>query len=361
MLKTKTTKKTETDEKSKAVERKPIAIIYIRMSTNYQVQADSNSSEMQRSACQALCQSKGLQVKKIIEQVKSGRKYRKDLFDVIQHEMRAGDTIAIYSISRFARRQKHAHDLLDILTRKKCRLLSVTENVDTEDDGRIIGLFAWLAEMESLQTSDRVKASIKAKFERLEHFGAIPYGFRYSDGNGSPLEKDPHIYEIINMMRKWRFEDKLGFAEITRRLNTQNIPTPKKKHIGGWASSVVKTIIERNDDEILVKGKRSWYAAKRAAEGKDAYDPNTDEEHDEEDQIRIIINNEYNDDEEDDTEEEPREMKPPIEPTNEIAQLHALKPLTLLRGLVMKRKNEFGLTDDEIRELSADHLQMLLS
>lgn len=238
------------------------AIIYIRMSTEYQVQTDSNSSEMQRAACHRLCEGKGLHVKKIIEQVKSGRKYREDLFNVINHEMRAGDCIVVYSISRFARTQLHAHTLLDILKRKKCSLLSVTENMDTTKDDTTVGLYAWLAELESRQIGARVKTALEEKRRRGEHVGAIPFGFRPSEGKGSPLEENPSEMELLRRMRRMRNEDNMSYMKISRQLNSEGIPAPKTKDVCGWLEVTVRKLINRDDSTICTKAKRSWYEEK---------------------------------------------------------------------------------------------------
>lgn len=327
-----------TEEKKKGVkpfEFKPAAIIYIRMSTQYQVQTDSNSSEMQRSACHGVCQRNDLFVKKVIEQVKSGRKYRKDLFDVIQNEMRAGDSIVVYSISRFARKQLHAHQLLEILKKKKCRLLSCSENVDTFKDDTIVGLFAWLAEIESKQTSARVKSSIEAKRLREEHIGALPYGYRYSDGKGSPLEICPQEMNTLARMRHWRGQENKSYSWISRQLNNELIPMPKKKtETGGWIDATVKKLIHRDDSKILMKGKRSWYLAR----------------------VEDLSDNESSDVpevEEGDKDKEEVDLKCP---DPELAK----KSLPLLRAMLIKRKDDFALSTDDVRDMSREDILSIL-
>jgi len=247
----------------KGIERKPTAIIYIRMSTQYQVQSDSNSAEMQRSVCMKICEQNDLHVSKVIEQVKSGKLYRKDLFDVITDEMRAGDSIVVYSITRFARKQLHAHLLIQLLQKKKCRLISASENIDTSKDDSAVGLFAWLAEIESRQISSRVKSSIEAKKERLEHVGGMPYGYKYSAGKGSPLEVNKEEMDLVIRMRKMRTDDNLSFLKIARALNVERIPSPKQQIIGGWTEMTVKRLVERDETKVLTRGKRSWYLSQQ--------------------------------------------------------------------------------------------------
>jgi len=330
-------------------ERKSKAIIYIRTSTPYQVQTDSNSSEMQRSACINLCLRNDLIVKKVIEQVKSGRKLRQDLFDAIQHEMRAGDSIVVYSISRFARKQLHAHQLLDILKRKKCRLLSWSENTDTSKDETNVGLFAWLAEIESKQTSARVKSSIEAKRERLEHIGALPYGYRYSQGKGSPLEVCPEEMDVLIKMRTWKFTENKSYFWICRQLNNDKVPMPKKKsETGGWVDCTVRKLINRDDSKILLRGKRSWYlsqeeeAGARASESSDTDDEDSDPATQE-----VTIR-----------EETPQNAEAPQ--TSGPDPVLERKPLPVLRAMLIKRKDEFALAMEDIKEMSREDVMTLL-
>lgn len=327
------------------------AIVYIRMSTHYQVQTDSNSAEMQRAACLKMCESKNLHVKKIIEQVKSGRKYRKDLFDVIEKEMRAKDCIVVYSITRFARRQTHAHALAEKLEKKKCRLICCNENIDTADNSQIMGLFAWLAEFESFQTGQRVKLSMKAKKERMEHIGALPYGYRYFDGPGSPLEINPDESTILNNIRKMYNEDKASYNSIARHLNVQRIPMAKKKdQIGGWTPLTVKKMIVRDDSKLLLKGKRSWY------KDRDEEELNNKSKH--ETKIEVFEDPVTQEDAPEEDTPEPQSVHAHLDPSSNRAQLYT-KPLKLLRHMVSKN-NKLGFSEDEINGMTMDDLVEVL-
>ena len=333
------------------------AIIYIRMSTHYQVQTDSNSAEVQRAVCLQMCESKNFHVKKIIEQVKSGRKYRKDLFDVIKNEMRPRDCIVVYSITRFARRQTHAHALVEMLDKKKCRLICCNENIDTADNSQIMGLFAWLAEFESLQTGQRVKMSMKAKRDRGEHIGALPFGYRYSDGPGSPLETNPEELDILNNIREMHKEGK-SYNSIARYLNVERIPMAKKKdQIGGWTPLTVKKLVMRDDSNLLLKGKRSWYENQEENEVK-----KNKTKH--ETKIEVFEDQESSEESEDEpspittnTNETTIQQPVQLDPSSKRAQLYT-KPISFLRIMVMKQ--DTGMTRDEVNGLTIDDLVDLL-
>lgn len=344
-------------EKGKVVERKPAAIIYIRMSTQYQVQMDSNSAEMQRDACKRICEQNSLHVSKVIEQVKSGKLYRKDLFNVINDEMRAGDCIVVYSITRFARKQVHAHNLIELLKKKKCRLISATEDIDTVKDDKMFGLYAWLAEMESKEISARVKSSIEAKKGRLEHVGGMPYGYKYSSGKGSPLEINEKEMEIVDRMRKMRNEDKMSFLKIARTINVEGIPSPKKQIIGGWSEMTVKRIIERDDSKILTKAKRSWYNDQHQQTGSSSNDETEEyyisEDENEDDEP---YKEEVSDEEHVETIYSPIQIQTTI-PNTDLSS----KPIVVLKAMILKKKDLFGFTADDLKDLSREDLLEILN
>lgn len=346
-------KRMATRGRPKGVERRPTAIVYIRMSTGYQVQTDSNSAEMQRSVCMRVCEQNELQVSKVIEQVKSGKLYRKDLFDVITNEMRAGDSIVVYSITRFARKQLHAHLLIELLQKKKCRLISASENIDTSKDDSAVGLFAWLAEIESRQISSRVKSSIEAKKERLEHVGGMPYGYKYSAGKGSPLEVNREEMDLVIRMRKMRKDDNLSFLKIARALNVERIPSPKKQIIGGWTEMTVKRLVERDESKVLTKGKRSWYLSQQ-----DQSEPQKTASS----SFGIDEVDLYETDPESDGSEPERPDSDAPPPLVSVAAAEHLstKPVVVLKAMILKRE-EFGFTADDLKDLGKDDLIEILS
>jgi len=315
-------------EKKTAFYHQPLAFIYIRVSTAYQIQTDSNSFETQKRLCMDMCEKKNLPVAKIIEQVRSGRKDRKELVNVVKNELTKGDVIVVYSISRFARSQKQVHDLVDILMKKQCRLISVAENMDTIDDDKLLGIYAWVAEMESKQIAERVKVSLQSKKLRGEHLGNLPYGYQFQEGRGSPLVLNEEQQKILRMMRAWRAEGKSIYG-ITKRLNAQQVPTPKKTKINGWNELTVKNLIQRDDSKILTRGKRSWYEKQEQTE-----EP---------------------------TDESPDEPTSETTPATGVREMNLeQKPAIALRTMLMKRRQELGLLEEEIRELSKQDMIEIL-
>lgn len=330
----------------------------MRVSTDYQNQIDSNSIETQKRLCTEMCERKGIPVLKIIEQVKSGQKYRQELVDIIEKELKKGDAIVVFSISRFARTQRMTHNLVDTLKKKKCRLLSYCENMDTLEDDKFLGLYAWAAEMESKQISERVKLCMSSKKLRGEHMGNVPFGYKFVEERGSPLEVNPEEQELLQKMRDWRVNERVTYYEISRRLNVSGIPAPKSKKLGGWSLNSVRKLIERDDSKILMLGKRSWYAA---------HCPQTIEIETTTDIVAEDTTKEETGDLRDPASEQEVPVPTPQEPTaSQSAEpvvpnmnLHE-KTIVFLRALAMKRKDDLGLNDAEIKELSREELLLLL-
>jgi DNA invertase Pin-like site-specific DNA recombinase len=280
------------------------------------------------------CNKKNIPISKIIEQVRSGRKDRKELVNIVQNELTKGDVIVVYSISRFARSQKQVHNLVDVLMKKKCRLLTVAENMDTLEDDKFLGIYAWVAEMESKQIAERVSVSLQSKRLRGEHLGNVPYGYHFLEGKGSPLVKNEEEQRVIEMMRAWRKEGK-SFYEITHKVNQMQIEPPKRRKDGwGWNDKTIKLIIERDDSKILLKVKRSWY--------RDQDQP-TEEETVIETFERLP------------TPTVEREKLPDTD--SDLSQ----KPVIVIRSMLMKRRKEVGLTEEEIRALSKEDMIEILS
>lgn len=304
----------------------PKAYIYLRVSTDYQTQVDKNSFETQKRHCLDLCAKNKIEVGKIIQQVASGRKPRKELMDMINNDLNNGDFLVVYDISRLARSKEIVSSIAEILKTKNCRLLTVIEEIDTFKDDSSLIMHASIAEKESKKIAERVKSGIETKKLRGEHLGNLPYGYKFVDGKGSPLVKDDEQQKVIEMIRAWRAEGKSAYA-ITIQLNRRNIPTPKKSKTDAWNNKTVQLILERDDSKLLMKGKKSWYLK------------NQDDE-------ETAVNEKGDDD--------------IMKQDNVLITKYEEKPLFFLRALVFKRRLEFMLTGEEILELEKEDLIRLL-
>ncbi len=95
-----------------------------------------------------------------------------------------GEVLLIYSLSRLSRNTKDLLELaLVIKEEKKASIVSVNDNIDTTHGKFFFTVIAALAELESDQISDRVKAGISYKKSIGGKVGRAPYGYKYIDKN----------------------------------------------------------------------------------------------------------------------------------------------------------------------------------
>jgi hypothetical protein len=136
----------------KHVDSIPKAVIYL---CTYKNQVDS--IEIQKELCNKLCGDKGIVVFKfIIIQNDDNLKHRTELYRVIDKELKRGDVVVIFSINEFSCSQEHVWEFVGKLRKKKCRLLTYSENIDTDKDDKMIGIHAWVAEIESRSICERM-------------------------------------------------------------------------------------------------------------------------------------------------------------------------------------------------------------
>lgn len=160
------------------------AAIYTRISLDRT--GDSLSPERQETLCRQLAEAKGWEVARVYsDRDRSGwqRSVKRPGFEQMQAAISAGDVNAVvaYSLSRVSRRAVDLHHLLEFLDDQGAVLALYDQQIDTATAaGRMFfGVVASLAEMESAQTSERVKSahSVAAEAGRM-HGGPRQYGYR---------------------------------------------------------------------------------------------------------------------------------------------------------------------------------------
>jgi DNA invertase Pin-like site-specific DNA recombinase len=148
------------------------AAIYTRISRD--PDSDSWSPDRQEILCRQLAQAKGYE---IIDPPFTDRgfsawnpKAKRPGWEALKESVRRGevDVVMAYSLTRLGRRVAELLDLSDLLDTHNCDLVVVDMNMDTTSPGGklIFTMIAALAQMESEQTSVRVKSAQKIKAER---------------------------------------------------------------------------------------------------------------------------------------------------------------------------------------------------
>ncbi len=167
------------------------AVLYARCSTDEQ--PDSRLGlEAQRSAIETYCTREGLEIRsKHADEGISGSKgiaksgsldleARPGLMEAIS-ELQKGDVLLVAKRDRLGRDVVLSALLERLVARKGARIISASGEGTSDDDPssmlmrRIVDAFG---EYERLLIGARTKAALKAKRDRGESCGNVPYGFR---------------------------------------------------------------------------------------------------------------------------------------------------------------------------------------
>lgn len=137
-----------------------VAGIYARVSTEHENQKTSTDNQISLMEEWAKSQ-KDVEIYDVyIDEGITGTKIEKRLF--FQRMLKDAKTgkinlIIVKSITRFARNQLDSIRLAKELKEQGVRIYFYQEQIDTFNDVKMLGLFAWLAENESRATSERRK------------------------------------------------------------------------------------------------------------------------------------------------------------------------------------------------------------
>ena len=159
-----------------------VAVTYLRVSSQKQVDKDFDpegfSIPVQRDACARYCV--GLSAHVAASFIDAGESAqttdRPDLQRLLRYiEEHRVDYVVLYDVSRLARNELDAFQLLDRIERAGARLVSVTENFDTSTpEGRL--MFAVLAGTQAFRSRGdgaKVKAGLRRKHQTGELRGLL--------------------------------------------------------------------------------------------------------------------------------------------------------------------------------------------
>ncbi|MDK0910775.1 recombinase family protein [Clostridium perfringens] len=158
------------------------------------------------------------------------------------------DIILVKELSRLARNGSLAYKIRDLAQINNIQIIALDNSINTlNNHTQNFGLFAWLYERESENTSSRLKAAFKSRANKGLFKGTIPpYGYKCE--NGHLIIKDDITPSIVKRI----FDEYLsgsGFDAIAKGLFEDNIPTPSmvsKKNTQNniWYGSSVRIILE---------------------------------------------------------------------------------------------------------------------
>ncbi len=216
---------------------------YVRVSTTEQ--ADSGLSlASQRAKIEALCQLNEWELTEVVEDAGASAKSmdREGLQRVLGLiRSRKVDALVIVKLDRLTRSTRDLFDLLDTLKRYGVRLVSHSENLDTESAmGRFfLTLLGGIAQWERDTISERTETAMDQLRKEGRRFSRIaPLGWQYTETG--EMEMNSQEQGILSTVKSLR-ESGLSLREIGKRLLEMG-HTPR--HGREWSPSVIRKALQ---------------------------------------------------------------------------------------------------------------------
>lgn len=149
------------------------------------------------------------------------------------------DILLCKSYSRFGRNMIETLGAIKELRENGIRIIFIEDSLDSEADSTKFGLFSWISEQESQNTSKR----IKTVFEHFKEVGKIynciaPYGYDY-DSNIKNFIVNENEARIVKRVFKLYLQGN-GTNKIASILVGEGVPTKKG---GTWRGNTIKNMI----------------------------------------------------------------------------------------------------------------------
>lgn len=149
------------------------------------------------------------------------------------------DILLCKSYSRFGRNMIETLGAIKELRENGIRIIFIEDSLDSEADSTKFGLFSWISEQESQNTSKR----IKTVFEHFKEVGKIynciaPYGYDY-DSNIKNFIINENEARIVKRVFKLYLQGN-GTNKIASILVGEGVPTKKG---GTWRGNTIKNMI----------------------------------------------------------------------------------------------------------------------
>lgn len=224
-------------------------IALARVSTDDQAR-EGISLEAQSDRLRAYATAQGLGSVEVRLEAKSGKRLdKRPVLQAILEEIQAGDVTAllVFKLDRLARNTVEALALAQLLQKHGCRLVSLSETIDT---GSAFGTFfytvlAALAQMERDQLAERTRMALAHKIKQGARLGAAPTGWRKvtgADGKETGLGLDDGGQELVRRVAALRGQG-LTFRAVAEALTAAGVATPTGA--GRWHPGTVQKLLRR--------------------------------------------------------------------------------------------------------------------
>jgi site-specific DNA recombinase len=224
-------------------ERVMRCVIYARVSTEMETQRTSIDNQIDLFRNYAA--QNNWEIVEIYTDKQSGTKENRPGLKKLIEDGKSGlyDVILAKELSRLARNGRLSYELRDTCLQNFC--LDNSINTIT-GDVQNFGLFAWLYENESAQSSRRNKAAKRTKANNGLFTGSNPpYG--YNSDKGKLKIRDDNTPEIVRRIFNEYLEGK-GMDSIAKSFTAEKVPTPsqianKSNASPLWHATTIKNIL----------------------------------------------------------------------------------------------------------------------
>lgn len=221
--------------------------VYIRVSTDKEEQ--KASLKYQQDLFYRFIEEKGWDVYEFYVDVQSGTTAkRKNLQKMIEdaHDKKF-DIILAKELSRLARNGELSYKIKNLCENQGIHIITLDNAINTlAGNTNMFGLYAWMYEQESQNTSNRVKETLRTRAKQGLFKGSNPpYGYEVKDGK--LLIRNDETPDIVRRIYKEYLQGS-GRESIARRLYNEGIRTPadiagKINANDKWNDSTIRLIL----------------------------------------------------------------------------------------------------------------------
>lgn len=205
--------------------------LYMRLSRDDELQGESGSIQTQRMMLRQFAREQNLNVVgEYIDDGWSGTNFDRPDFQRMIDDIEDGkiNCVVTKDLSRLGRNYILTGQYTEIyFPSKSVRYIAINDNVDTVNgESELVPFLNILNEMHARQTSKKVKAAMRTRFENGAHYGAYaPLGYIKDPDKKGHLLVDPETKWIIEKIFDLAFHG-AGAAKITRTLIEEKVPIP---------------------------------------------------------------------------------------------------------------------------------------
>jgi DNA invertase Pin-like site-specific DNA recombinase len=215
----------------------PLALLYVRVSTNKQAKTGHSLDSQQTPLIEAATRD-GYRVE-VITETGSGRNTGRPALNSALARLAKGQAAALYALDtdRLARSTMHLLQIAQLSQKQSWRLVITSANVDTSTPAgeAFLTMAAAFAQFESRMISERVKRQHQARRDRGEVWGV-------TQGSVSQLPTETRK-KIVQLRAKGH-----SLGKIAAQLTASGVPTVSG---GAWYGSTVSRVLNSPQTKAL--------------------------------------------------------------------------------------------------------------